>query len=80
VDLIILGPYKVNKQKGVKPLQAVTMIDPATEWFEVREIVTKHVYDIAATVELAWLMRYPRPTVVSLSTTKERNSFQNLVL
>jgi hypothetical protein len=51
VDLI--GPYKLNKQKGVKPLGVATMIDPATGWFEVREIDTKHVYNLAAAVELA---------------------------
>jgi hypothetical protein len=51
VDLI--GPYKLNKQKGVKPLQAVTMIDPVTGWFEVREIDTKQAYNVANAVELA---------------------------
>jgi hypothetical protein len=51
--------YKLNKQKGVKPLQAVTMIDLATGWFEVREIDTKHVYNVVE-VEIAWLTHYPR--------------------
>jgi hypothetical protein len=63
VDLI--GPYKLNKQKGVKPLRAVTMIDPATGWFEVREIDTKHAYNVAEAVELAWLTRYPRPNIIT---------------
>ena len=63
VDLI--GPYKLNKQKGVKPLRAVTMIDLATGWFEVREIDTKHAYNVANAVELAWLTRYPRPNIIT---------------
>jgi hypothetical protein len=41
------------------------MIDPATGWFEVREIENKHVYNIVAAVKLAWLMHYPRPSIIT---------------
>ena len=41
------------------------MIDLATGWFEVREIDTKHVYNVAAAVEVAWLTRYPRPSIIT---------------
>jgi hypothetical protein len=41
------------------------MIDPATGWFEVREIGTKHAYNVAKAVELAWLMCYPRPNIIT---------------
>ncbi len=41
------------------------MIDPATGWFEVREIETKHAYNVAEAVELAWLTRYPRPNIIT---------------
>ncbi len=58
VDLI--GPYTI-KRKGKKNLTlwCVTMIDPATGWFEMREIKTKSADVIANEVEMAWLTRYP---------------------
>ena len=38
------------------------MIDPATGWFEMREIKTKSADNVANVLEQAWLMRYPWPT------------------
>ena len=64
VDLI--GPYNIPR-KGLKDLKlhAVTMIDPATGWFEMRQISSKHAYVVANEVELAWLTRYPRPSIIT---------------
>ena len=61
VDLI--GPYQV-RCKGKEPLrlQAVTMIDPATGWFEVAEIPNRE--SIAEQVDKHWL-------VLSLPTTNK---------
>ena len=58
VDLV--GPYKI-KQKGKKTLKlwAVTMIDPATSWFKMRECPDKEAIIIANLVEQTWLTRYP---------------------
>ena len=52
VDLI--GPYTVER-KGKKPLQlqVVTMIDPATGWFEIIEYPDKRSITIANLVEQA---------------------------
>jgi hypothetical protein len=41
------------------------MIDPATGWFEVRVIDSKNIYNVAVAVELAWLMHYPRPSIIN---------------
>jgi hypothetical protein len=38
------------------------MIDPATGWFEIREIKTKTADVIAGVLEQAWLTRYPWPS------------------
>ena len=38
------------------------MIDPATRWFEMKEIPNKQADYIANIVEQAWLTRYPWPT------------------
>ena len=40
------------------------MIDPATSWFEMREIKTKTALNVANVVEQAWLTRYPWPTQI----------------
>ena len=60
VDLI--GPYHIPR-KNKKPLVlwAMTMIDPATGWFEIYEITTKRADNIANILEQVWLTRYPWP-------------------
>jgi transposase InsO family protein len=65
IDLI--GPYTIvrkNKSKQSLVLWALTMIDPVTGWFEMREIKTKQADYIANVLEQAWLSRYPWPTTL----------------
>jgi transposase InsO family protein len=64
VDLI--GPYKIERKKPLTPLTlwALTMIDPATGWFEMVEIKTKQADVVANKIEQAWLSRYPWPSKV----------------
>ena len=70
VDLI--GPYKfIQKNKKPIKLWAVTMIDPATGWFEIEEIKTKTADVVANEVELTWLTRYPWPEKVIMDRGKE---------
>ena len=59
VDLI--GPYKIGKPKSKYEviLHCLTMIDPATGWFEIVEVGNKTALEIAAMFELTWLQRYP---------------------
>jgi len=63
VDLI--GPYSIRR-KGRPNLtvKCVTMIDPATGWFEIAEYDDKRSITIANIVEQQWLCRYPLPTQV----------------
>lgn len=70
VDLI--GPYTI-KRRGKKNLVlwCVTMIDPATGWFEMREIPNKEAFTIANLVEQTWLTRYPWPNQVTFDRGKE---------
>jgi len=61
VDLI--GPYSMKrKDKKELTLWCLTMIDPATGWFEMKEIPTKRADYIANLVEQTWLTRYPWPS------------------
>ena len=64
VDLI--GPYTIPR-KGKKDLTlwAMTMIDPATGWFEIAEITTKRADNIANVLEQVWLTRYPWPEKIT---------------
>jgi len=70
VDLI--GPYKIYR-KGKKSLilWCITMIDPATGWFEMREIPSKIADVTANLVDQAWLTRYPLPTVMTFDRGTE---------
>ena len=45
-------------------LWALTMIDPATGWFDIRETPTKQADCIANYLEFTWLSRCPWPTEI----------------
>ena len=70
VDLI--GPYTVQRE-GKKPLklQCLTMIDPATGWFEIIEYKDKTPNTIANLVEQEWLTRYPNPDIITFDKGKD---------
>ena len=61
VDLI--GPYIIKNKNLKEPLElwCVTMIDPATGWFEMKQIPNKRSDTISNIVEQTWLARYPWP-------------------
>ena len=70
VDLI--GPYTIKHKDGKELiLKAVTMIDPATGWFEVQEYKDKRAATIANIVEQTWYARYPWPTIITYNRGNE---------
>ncbi len=69
IDLI--GPYKVGEGKQQRELWCLTMIDPATGWFEIANIPAKSADVIANILEQTWLTRYPWPTEVVLDRGRE---------
>ena len=77
VDLI--GPYKIpqpkrttrSKKEEFLTLWCVTMINPATGWFEMAEIKTKRADVIANIIEQTWFDQYPWPTEVVLDRGTE---------
>jgi hypothetical protein len=77
VDLI--GPYTIpikGKTDKKNTLWAVTMIDPATSWFEIKPISEKSSLNITNAVEIAWLTRYPWPeTLICDRGTEFLNNF-----
>ena len=64
----LLGPYtfgtKTPEKDDSVQLHMLTMIDPATGWFEVEEIPNKRADYVANYLEFAWLTRYPWPTEI----------------
>ena len=47
------------------------MIDPATSWFEMRQITNKSAINIANLVEQTWLSRYPWPRRITFDRGTE---------
>src|SRR5688500_15805739 len=64
IDLI--GPYKIRR-KGKPDLvcKCVTMIDPASGWFEIHQYDDKRSITVANIAEQEWFSRYPWPTQVT---------------
>ena len=73
-----IGKYKLIPKEGGKKyemttengrivyLQAVTMIDPATGWVEIRAVPSDRADLFAQQVALGWLTRYPLPETAIL--------------
>ena len=63
VDLI--GPYKIRRKgKNDLVLKVVTIIDPATGWFEIHQYDDKRSITVENIVEQEWFSRYPWPSQV----------------
>ena len=70
VDLI--GRYRIRrKDKSVITMQALTMIDPATGWFEIVQYDDKRAITVANLVEQVWLSRYPWPSLITYDKGSE---------
>ena len=70
IDLI--GPHNIRR-KGKPDLicKSVTMIDPASGWFEIHQYDDKKSITIANIAEQEWLSRYPWPTQVTYDRGSE---------
>jgi transposase InsO family protein len=59
VDLV--GPFAIKTPLRTHFLLALTMIDPATGWFEIVQANSKTATSIQDLFHNTWLARYPRP-------------------
>jgi transposase InsO family protein len=64
VNVDLIGPWSVKTPKGVRTLRALTIIDPATGWFEMKEIESPDSSSTAAAIDDVWFSRYPRPQII----------------
>jgi hypothetical protein len=72
IDLV--GPYKIEgrfHKEEERTLHCLTMLDPATGWFEIAEIPAKRADVIINVLEQKWLARYPRPTTIIMDRGSE---------
>lgn len=71
IDLI--GPYDFGKKNTPNHirLHCLTMIDPATGWFEIVTVTDRESATIANAFEQAWLSKYPWPQEVVMDRGTE---------
>jgi hypothetical protein len=80
VDVDLIGPLTVKNPSGKKELLALTMIDPSTGWFEVKDVKDKSAKESMNTFDDVWLSRYPRPEYIGFDNAGEyKNVFEELV-
>jgi hypothetical protein len=58
----LICPYDIKsnvKRVKIPPLKCITMIDPATGWFEIKQYDDKKSITVTNIVEQEWLTHYP---------------------
>jgi transposase InsO family protein len=79
VDVDLIGPMKIKTPSQEVELRALTMIDPATGWFEVKDVVSPSAEDCMAAFDDVWLSRYPRPEYLGYDGGSEyKNVFNDM--
>jgi hypothetical protein len=64
VDLVGPLPFTIRTPAKTHSLLTLTMIDPATGWFEIVEATNKSATSIQDLFQNTWLARYPRPQFI----------------
>jgi hypothetical protein len=64
VDVDLIGPLTIKTPSGKTKLLALTMIDPSTCWFQVKDIKNKSARESMNTFDEVWLSRYPKPEYI----------------
>lgn len=82
VNIDVIGPYTIpskskrkrKRSKSSSPkmtLSALTMIDPATNWFEIKYLKKVDSEHVMEAFHEQWLCRYPRPAQVGFDNGTE---------
>ena len=80
VDVDMIGPLTVKTPTTKKELLALTMIDPATGWFEIKELKNQSSEAAMEAFDDVWLSRYPRPQFIGIDNGKEyKHMFARLI-
>jgi hypothetical protein len=74
VNVDMSGPFTVKTPKRKLELRAFTMIDPATGWFEVKDIVEPSAEACQNVFDDVWIARYPRPQYIGFDNGSENKA------
>jgi hypothetical protein len=79
VDVDLVGPYTVTSEGKNYSLRALTMIDPATKWFEIVEVAQPTSDCVVEAFNDTWLSRYPRPQYIGFDNGSEfKGAFEEM--
>lgn len=80
VNVDLTGPWAIRAQNGAFRLKALTMVDPATGWFEIAEVPDATAATVAETFDHEWLSRHPRPHCIGFDGGGEcKNAFKEMI-
>jgi hypothetical protein len=74
VNVDMIGPLTVKTPTKTLELRALTMIDPTTGWFEVKDVKKADSATCGAVFDDVWLSRYPRPQYIGFDNGSEYKS------
>ena len=74
VNVDLIGPLTCQAKNGTFHLLALTMIDPATGWFEAVALKDSKSHTVAAAFDDTWLSRYPRPQFIGCDGGSENKA------
>ena len=80
VNVDLIGPLTVKAKNGTFTFDALTMIDPATGWFEIKEVTERTANMVAKMFDDCWLSRYPRPTYVGFDNGGENKGLFDVLM
>jgi hypothetical protein len=82
VNIDLIGPLSVKtKSKCTFVLNALTMIDPATGWFEISEIKESTVEHVTMVFDNVWLCRYPWLQYIGFDNGRENKGlFKKMIV
>jgi hypothetical protein len=64
VSVDLVGLFTIRATYKTHSMLELTMIDPATGWFEIVEATNKSATSIQNLFHNTWLARYPRPQFI----------------
>ena len=72
VNVDVVGPFTVRTSNNKRhTLQALTMLDPVTGWFEIKDLKEVNSETTTEAFNNCWLSRYPRPQQIGFDNGSE---------
>ena len=78
VNIDMVGPLTVKTPAKTHQLQVLTMIDPATGWFEVKDMKHQTADACMAAFDDTWLSCYPQPQILGYNNGSKYKKFEQM--